>query len=207
MSLLWFDQEPTPDQDMTKEEMINKQVFQFNGYPIKKSLSLEDSVHSLIYITTLKPQYKIYCDLVEQTQQIHPSDEDEFEPVVKPDNNKKQVQKLSWFTKVKVFLCCKPAGKLADETELQQIYECDTDHPCTPDKFTNYGPSENYENSTMADQVSEINTWRVKDLEESKVDKRNRLEEQSFALSFVIFISLAQLFVAVSQVIGLQEFT
>ena len=118
MSLLWFDQEPTPDQDMTKEEMINQQVFELKGYPIKKSLSLEESVHSLIYLSTLKPQYKIYCDLVEKTQQIHPCDEDEFEPVIKPVSDKKQAQKLSWLTKVKVFLCCKPAGKLVDETEL-----------------------------------------------------------------------------------------
>ena len=118
MSLLWFDQEPTSDQDITKEEMINQQVFELKGYPIKKSLSIEESIHSLVYISTLKPQYKIYCDLVEKTQQIHPNDEDEFEPILKPVSNKKQAQKLSWLTKIKVFLCRKPAAKLTDETEL-----------------------------------------------------------------------------------------
>ena len=123
--------------------MINEQVFKRSAYPISRTLQLEENMFSLVYISTLRPEYKLYCDLVHKTKQTHPLEDDGAIPKENRAPEEGEKERISWYMKAKAFLCCKTAetGKLIDETNLQMNDETERPGSDTAENSVNNEPS------------------------------------------------------------------
>ena len=83
-------------------------------------MTFRDDMFSLLFISLVKPQYKMYCDLVDKTGQDVPDDLDAFRNFQEMDdiretsdnesNDEKDLdeeQFASWCQKFTSFICCR----------------------------------------------------------------------------------------------------
>ena len=47
------------------------------GYFVDKPMTFREDMYSLLYVSLVRPEYKMYCDLVAKTGKTLPYDEDE----------------------------------------------------------------------------------------------------------------------------------
>ena len=80
-------------------------------YQVDKPMTFREDMYSLLYVSLVKPQYKMYCDLVHKTGHALPYDNDEPLPTIsiidKGDTLTEEGMNNSWCTKVKSFICCR----------------------------------------------------------------------------------------------------
>ena len=89
-------------------------------YQVDKPMTFREDMYSLLYVSLVKPQYKMYCDIVAKTGHTQPYDIDEPLPTIsiidKGDTLTEEGMKNSWCKKVGSFICCRRPQFDADGT-------------------------------------------------------------------------------------------
>ena len=78
--------------EKTKKETVNESIWKLPQYKELgagelKSLTLREDMYSMSFISFVKPQYKMYCDLVAKTGKPLPCDDKEIENIEEPERN------------------------------------------------------------------------------------------------------------------------
>ena len=76
-------------------------------------MTFREDMYSLLYVSLVRPEYKIYCDLVAKHGPGHTLPNDENEPLksmntdLRSDTLTEEEIGSSWCAKVKSFVCCR----------------------------------------------------------------------------------------------------
>ena len=95
------------------------------GYAKDKPMTFREDLYCLLYISLVKPQYKMYCDLVDRTGETMPQDLDEpiksVDTISKADTILEEGTSMSWWVRISSFICCR-RPKFDEDGNLSLIH-------------------------------------------------------------------------------------
>ena len=97
---------------MCKEEKINEEILKQGAHVISKNFSLREDMFSMLFVTSLRPEYKLYCEML---------DSGLSQDLVKGQKEIKRGTNSTYCQKMKVVFCCQSdKSKLnAKNTKIQ----------------------------------------------------------------------------------------
>ena len=95
------------------------------GYAKDKPMTFREDLYCLLYVSLVKPQYKMYCDLVAKTGEAMPDDLDEpikaVDSISKADTILEEGTTQSWWVRIGSFICCR-RPKFDEDGNIEWTY-------------------------------------------------------------------------------------
>ena len=115
----------TESQTKKKSEKEDPENEIMPGYAKDKPMTFREDLYCLLYISLVKPQYKMYCDLVSKTGETMPQDLDEpiksVDTISKADTVLEEGTSQSWWVRISSFICCR-RPKFDEEGNIEWTY-------------------------------------------------------------------------------------
>ena len=145
-----------------------------------KSLRLREDMYSLAFVSLVKPQYKMYCDLVDKTGEQLPYDaneDQEQESVLREeDDSTDSGEKRTCFSKLKSFICFQAVNN-------KVTFETDKNTPGVKSHIEELSPMENK-------LLEQKQGWGKSELIETPRQFKRRQSKTSSLLGTVLLLSV-----------------